>query len=259
MEVKKRYTVLTYIFNHYEKVHEVGEKDPEADYVLITDDPQLKSETWQVVYDPMLDTYSPFGKCYDVRFHPFRYAKTPIVVRIDGSVEVRRSLKPIVDEFERGKYDRCVMIHPHRNLMRDEYDVWIKTRRYPKEQAQRCMKAMERMGYDLRQRGMVQGCFEVVRNTAVNHDLNDMTFGLLSLMGNGRIERLDQTVTSFVLQRFFPKMKLMCVSESIITDGQLMQWYIHNSDTPIPLKADEVQPYLFGKPVALKRPIRKDK
>ena len=259
MEVKKRYTVLTYIFNHYEKVHEVVEKDQEADYVLITDDPQLKSETWRVVYDPMLDTYSPFGKCYDVRFHPFRYAKTPIVVRIDGSVEVRRSLKPIVDEFERGKYDRCVMIHPHRNLMRDEYDVWIKTRRYPAEQAQRCMKAMERMGYNLSQRGLIQGCFEVVRNTAVNHDLNDMTFGLLALMGNGRIERLDQTVTSFVLQRFFPKMKLMCVSESIITDGQLMQWYIHNSDRPIPLKSDEVQPYLFGKPQTTFSPIRKGK
>ena len=44
MEVKKRYTVLTYIFNHYEKVHEIREKDPEADYVLITDDPQLKIE-----------------------------------------------------------------------------------------------------------------------------------------------------------------------------------------------------------------------
>ena len=143
--------------------------------------------------------------------------------------------------------------------MRDEYDVWIKTRHYPKEQATRCMKAMERMGYNLSQRGLIQACFEVVRNTAVNHDLNDMTFGLLALLGNGRIERLDQTVTSFVLQRFFPKVKLMCVSETIITDGQLMQWYIHNSCTPIPLKADEVQPYLFGKPVTTFQPIRKGK
>ena len=259
MEVKKRYTVLTYIFNHYEKVHEIREKDPEADYVLITDDPQLKSETWRVVYDPMLDTYSPFGKCYDVRFHPFRYAKTPIVVRIDGSVEVRQSLKPIIDEFESGKYDRCVMIHPHRNKMCEEYTEWVRTRNYPLSQANKCIKAMHRFGFDLETRGLIQGCFEVVRDTAVNHDLNDMTFGLLALMGNGRIERLDQTVTSFVLQRFFPKMKLLCVSESIITDGQLMQWYIHNSDRPIPLKTDEIAPLLFGKPVTTFQPIRKGK
>ena len=258
MEVKKRYTVLTYIFNGYEKVHEVGDKDPEADYVLVTDNSGLKSEMWRVVYDPM-PTKSPFGKCYEVRFHPFRYASTPIVVRIDGSVEVKQSLKPLVDEFERGRYDRCVMIHPHRNVLKDEYDVWIKTRHYPADQAQRCMKAMERMGYDLQQRGMIQGCFEIVRDSRVNHDLNDLTFGLLALMGNGRIERLDQTVTSFTLQRFFPKMRLMCVAEDIITDGNLMQWYIHNSNTPIPLKTNTIPPVLFGKPQTLFQPIRKGK
>ena len=38
-----RYTVLTYIFNDYERVHEVKEKDPDADYVLVTDDPHLTS------------------------------------------------------------------------------------------------------------------------------------------------------------------------------------------------------------------------
>lgn len=82
----KRYTVLTYIFNGYEFVHEVGEKDPEADYVLVTDDPNLTSETWRVVYSST-PGYSPFAKCYDERFHPFRYADTPIVVRVDGSIE----------------------------------------------------------------------------------------------------------------------------------------------------------------------------
>ena len=41
----KRYTVITYIFGNYEKVHEVLEKDPEADYVLVTDNPNLHSDT----------------------------------------------------------------------------------------------------------------------------------------------------------------------------------------------------------------------
>ena len=259
MEVMKRYTVLTYIFNGYEKVHEVLEKDPQADYVLVTDDPNLKSDTWRVVYEPMAGK-TPFGKSYDVRFHPFIYAGTPIVVRIDGSIEVRSSLKTIVDRFERGKYDRCVMIHPHRNLLADEYDVWIKTRHYPATQAAKCMTAMARMGYDLNSRGLIQGCFEVVRDTSVNRDLNDMVFGLLCLLGvPGKIERIDQTVTSFVLQRFFKDMKLLCVPEDIITDGKLMQWYIHRSDIPILLKEDKIQAILFGKPVTTFQPIRKGK
>ena len=44
------------------------------------------------MYDQM-PSRSPFAKCYEVRFHPFRYADTPIVVRIDGSIQVRQSLK----------------------------------------------------------------------------------------------------------------------------------------------------------------------
>lgn len=255
----KRYTVLTYIFNGYEKVHEIKEKDPEADYVLVTDDPGLKSETWRVVYDPMRGL-SPFGKCYTVRFHPFRFVHTPIVVRIDGSIELRKSLKVIVDEFESGRYDRCCMIHPHRNLLRNEYDVWIRTRGYPAQQAAKCLAMMERMGYDLQTKGLIQGCFEIVRDNEVNNQLNDLVFGLHILVGQtGKIERLDQTITSFVLQRFFQNLKVLPVSERIITDGDLMQWYIHHSDNPIPLKTDEIAPYLRGKPVTLFEPKIKDK
>ena len=247
----KRYTVLTYIFNGYENVHEVVEKDPDADYVLVTDDPNLKSETWRVVYDPM-PSYSPFAKCYEVRFHPFRYTDTPIVVRIDGSIGVKQSLKPIVDEFERGKYDRCVMMHPYRNTMSVEYGEWVRTRNYPLSQAAKCMKAMERFGFNLETQGMIQGCFEVVRNNTVNNDVNDMVFGLLCLMGTGKIERIDQTVTTFVVERFFKKIKLMAVSENIVTDGKLMQWYWHKSDRLI-YTGKPIQPLINGKPIKVWR------
>ena len=243
-----RYTVLTYIFNGYERVHEVKEKDPDADYVLVTDDPHLTSETWFVIYDPM-PRYSAFAKCYQVRFHPFRYAGTPIIVRVDGSIGINKPLKPIVDEFERGKYDRCLMIHPHRNTLPDEYNVWCRTRGFSIRQAAKCMKALERMGYDLRQQGLYQGCFEVQRDNRTNNDINDLTFALLCLMGTGSIERIDQTITSAIINRFYSNLKVLPVSEDIITDGNLMQWYFHNSDKAIPQKTDLIAPIFAGKPV----------
>ena len=243
-----RYTVLTYIFNGYERVHEVMEKDPDADYVLVTDDPHLTSDTWFVIYDPM-PRYSAFAKCYQVRFHPFRYAGTPIIVRVDGSIGINKPLKPIVDEFEHGKYDRCLMIHPHRNTLPDEYNVWCRTRGFSIRQAAKCMKALERMGYDLRQQGLYQGCFEVLRDNRTNTDINDLTFALLCLMGTGSIERIDQTITSAVINRFYSNLKVLPVSEDIITDGNLMTWYFHNSDKSIPQKTDLIAPIFCGKPV----------
>lgn len=244
-----RYTVLTYIFNGYEAVHEIQNRDPDADYVLVTDDPNLKSDTWRVVLDQTRGR-SPFGKCYEVRHHPFRYVNTDIVVRIDGSIQVLKSLKPIVDEFERGGYDRCLMIHPHRNTLPEEYDVWVNCRRYPRSQATRCLTAMRQMGYDMSYRGLYQGCFEILRNSQVNNAINDQTFGTLCMLGSyGVIERIDQTVWSMIINRFYAdRLKVLPVSESIVTDGKLMQWNKHKTTIPVPEVKDAIKPFLFNQP-----------
>jgi hypothetical protein len=78
-------------------------------------------------------------------------------------------------------------------------------------------------------------------------------------MGTNAIERIDQTITSAIINRFYSNLKVLPVSEDIITDGDLMTWYFHNSNMPIPLKTDTIKPVLFGKPVTMFQPIRKGK
>lgn len=243
-----RYTVLTYIFGNYEKVHEILEKDSEAEYLLITDNKELKSNTWEVIYDPM-PSYSLFRKCYEVRFHPFRYAHTSVVVRVDGSMEIRKSLRPLIDKFESESYERCFMLHPHRNTMPDEYAAWITTRGYDTAQANKIMSIMQSMGYSMQYKGLIEAGFEIVRDLPINHRINDLVFGMHLLVGpNGNIERVDQTLLSFVVQRFFEGIKLLLVSERIITDGNFIQHYHHNTTLPVPLTQNIIAPYLFNKP-----------
>ena len=244
-----KYSVLTYIFNGYEIVQEIEQKDPEAEYILVTDDPNLKSDTWTVVLDQSKGR-STFGKCYEVRHHPFRYVNTDIVVRLDGSIKILKSLRPLINKFETGQYDRCLMIHPRRNTLPVEYDTWVKFRRYPRTQADRCLTAMRQQGYDMSCKGLYQGCFEILRNNPVNNAINDQTFGMLCLLGErGKIERLDQTVWSFVINRYYSdRLKVLPVSESLITRSPYMQWRKHHTTTPVPDVEDKIQPYLFGEP-----------
>ena len=245
-----RYTVLTYIFNGYERVHEIAHKEPGVEYLLITDDPQLRSNTWQVVCDNSIAHLSTFDKCYQVRFHPFRYATTDIVARVDGSIGIRGSLTPLVEDIVKGNYDRCLMIHPERSTLPEEYDVWRLHRGYPREQAEKCLLMMRRLGYDFRYRGLYQGGFEIVRERRVNLELNDLTFDLLRYLGtDDKIERIDQTVFSFVANSLFAdRLKVLPVSEHIITSGKIMQWYLHNSATPVVPKTQLIPAYLFDKP-----------
>ena len=244
------YTVFTYIFGGYEKVHEVMEKDPDAEYILVTDDPHLKSRTWEVIYDPSLNGRTVMDKCYYTRFHPWKYANTDTIVRIDGSIGINHSFAPLVKAFKDGDYDRCLMIHPTRDNFKEELDVWCNTRNYQPEVANRCVKMMQAWGYDFNCHGMIQGCFEIVKNTPINHDINRLTYALMTYTGGEDIDRLDQHITTFVIHTQFPDLKVLAVSQLLITDGNCLQWYHHGTTMPIAI-APEIPPMLFNKPIAI--------
>ena len=245
-----KYTVMTYIFGGYEFPHEVMEKDPDAEYLLITDDPQLKSATWKVVYDPSLKGRNPIEANYDVRLHPFRYAHTDVVVRLDGSIELKKSLAPLLKAFNDGGYDRCLMIHPARNNFAQELECWITQRHYPQEVADRTLRMMQAWGYDVDgYQGMFQGCFEIVRDTTKNRDINRLTYALMKYTGGEEvIDRLDQHIFSFVVNSQHPDLKVLPVSENLITMGsKWAQWYIHKSMRPIS-NPNKIQPMMFNQP-----------
>ena len=245
-----KYTVMTYIFGGYEFPHEVMEKDPDAEYLLITDDPHLKSATWQVVYDPSLKGRNPIEANYDVRLHPFRYAHTDVVVRLDGSIELKKSLAPLLKAFNDGGYDRCLMIHPARNNFAQELECWITQRHYPQEVADRTLRMMQAWGYDVDgYQGMFQGCFEIVRDTEKNRDINRLTYALMKYTGGEEvIDRLDQHIFSFVVNSQHPDLKVLPVSENLITMGsKWAQWYIHKSMRTIS-NPNKIQPMMFNQP-----------
>ena len=243
-----KYTVMTYIFGDYEFPHEVMEKDPDAEYLLITDDKNLKSATWQVIYDPSLAGRNPIESNYDVRLHPFRYANTDVVVRIDGSIQLKKSLAPLLKDFNDGGYDRCLMIHPARNNFAQELECWIKDRNYQQDMADRCLKMMRGFGCDFEYKSMFQGCFEIVRNTEKNRDINRLTYHLMKYTGGEDvIDRLDQHIFSFVVNTLHRDLKILPVSENLVTHSQFAQWYFHNSMRPI-TKPVEIQPMMFNQP-----------
>ena len=244
-----RYTVLSYIFGGYDIVHEIEERDAEAEYIMVTDDPGLRSETWRIVYDPM-PYWTAMEKCYYVRFHPFRYAQTELCIRLDASIAIRKPLGAFIEKMQEGGYDRCLMIHPWRNTLPAEYAQWVRKKHYPQEQADRCLSVMRHLGYPMDYRGLYQGCFEVVRDNRTNKDINSMTYSLLRYVSlDGTIDRIDQTMTSFVINHLYSnRLRVLPVSQYVVTDGRLMQWCGHGTDKQRRWGV-KIEPYLFDKPV----------
>ena len=224
-----RYSVITYNFGNYEIIHEVEEKDPEAEYILITDLQATTSETWNVIFDPELNGLTPFDKVLKVRYDWFKYCTTNICIRVDGSIAVKKSLKPLIDIFEEDNYDISLMPHPCRDNFLDEYKAWIEIRGYNPDQAQRCINSMRGKGYDFSYKGMFQLGLSIQRKDDINIELNNKTLSYLKKLGtSGNMERIDQIPFSFIMNTEYSHFKVLPLSEQVIR-SYYMQFYEHHS------------------------------
>ena len=227
-----------YNFNDYEVMREPEEIDPECEYIYVTDNRSLKSTTWKIVVDDSLDGLSAFDKCYHVRFNLFKYASTPICIYVDGSIHIHKSLRPLYNAFIASNADVGLNIHPTRSTMDEEYKAWLKYRNYPLIQKLKCYAMFDAAHYDHKYNGLYQGTVRICRNTVLNLKIDTAVFKTLMILGtNGHIERLDQTIYSFILNTYFSNIKVFPFSQQVFQSAY-MTWMKHNTNDPIPINSD---------------------
>ena len=100
---KYKYAVITAIFDDYEMVREVQNPNPNIEYVLVTDDPSITSNTWKVkLIDSFFDGMSGYAKAAYVKYHPFEFIDSDIFLWIDGSIQIKDDfteeiMKPFIE------------------------------------------------------------------------------------------------------------------------------------------------------------------
>lgn len=227
-----KYSILTFIIGkNYEIVHEITNKQDNVEYILVTDDEMLCSNTWKVVYDETLKQYNtPFERCFSIRYNVFKYCSTDICITIDGSMEVKGSLDKLIDKFNDEKYDICLMPHPLWPDFITEYNAWIKMRNYPIKLANKFFKFLSLANYDIKYKGLFQLCFSIKRKTETTNVIDSMTMSILKWLSLGEesFERLDQTVFSYVMNRYFNTLNVLPISEQVVR-SYAIQWYWHKS------------------------------
>jgi hypothetical protein len=244
-----KYSVLTFVFGTYECLREVGEIDNEVEYICVTDNKNLKSNTWKVIVDEDLNGKGVFDKCFSVRYNPFKYCTTDICVRVDGSIKIHKSITPIVDDFIKSGDDVCFLLHPYRDYIPLEYKVWEVYRGFPMDKIKEHITLFNNIGYDFNKKGFIQLNFSIVKRNKINDDINRMTYAFQKLFGNEKdIDRLDQMTITVVLDRFFPNVKVYGVSEKLL-HSEYMTWCGHNSNAEIIFNEEHMikEPHLNGK------------
>lgn len=240
-----KYTVLTYIIGDYEQVHEIKERSKRATYVLVTDNPNLKSKTWRVIHDLTM-TGGPFNKVMAIRWNPWRYTNDEIVITLDGSLGVNSSLDELVDAFDAGNHELGIVIHPHRNTAAAELEVWASFRKYRSAAMQ--LTYLQSIGYDVDHfKGLYQTGFMIRRRTLLVNTFESIVERRLFRCGEGERDRLDQVLASATLNMAYNNMSVLWFSERLL-ESKFITWYGHGSNDVVH-QTDLIEPYAFNHPV----------
>jgi len=240
-----RYTVITYIIGDYEQVHEIKERSERATYLLITDNPNLKSETWKVICDLRL-TGGPFNKVMDIRWNPWRYTNDEIVITLDGSLGVNCGLDDLIDAFDDGYYGLGIVIHPHRNTAAAELEVWASFRKHNGASMQ--YTYLQIIGYNVeRYKGLYQTGFMIRRRTPSVISFNGQVERRLLICGQGERDRLDQVLASATLNMGYSNMRVLWFSERLL-ESKFITWYGHGNNDVVH-QTGLIEPYAFNHPV----------
>lgn len=250
----KAYTILSYNFGDYDILREPLVVDPNAEYIYVTDH-EVESSSWSVFVDQDLAQRNPVYAAYYVRYHPFKYANTPVVFVIDASIQLQDSLADIYHVFNESSAVYMPMMTNHYSDER-KLDRWVNeihrmdeaTRDMYLRFISRCKLANQRGSIGMAFSGYKKG------NAVLNRYLKHSWRILTALGTDGAPLRLDEIVAHKVLTKY--DIPMMPVSLQIIQSSYMMYCThrLHRAN-PILVNYDQIY-YLCGKPYS---PYRFDK
>lgn len=111
-----KYALLTAIYDGYDTLKELAPQDVDAEAICVTDDPNLRSDTWTIVHEPRPSAH-PNLAAKRPKTKPWLYTDADIVVWIDASLIVRSPsfVNAMLKYLPFGQFD-----HPERDCIYDE-------------------------------------------------------------------------------------------------------------------------------------------
>ena len=162
----------------------------------------------------------PFDTVFNIRWHPFLYSNADYVIWVDGSLEIKKTLYPIINQLDSINADIGLLIHPFRTNVYDEYFTWITDRHYDKETAFKWLAMMTLHGYNPRQPTLYQTNIIVFKNTQKTKTFCELVWTYLHTLNRTHADRLDQTIATYVAMHIYKDLTICDLHPEIYTQSQ---------------------------------------
>ena len=227
MEGEYLYSVLTVNTNGYEKIHEVKNPNPKVEYVCVTDDESLTSETWKIIYKK--DIWF-----LDVKHNVFDYVNTDVCLWLDGSYEITDDpTNELVLPFISSEKDMMISLHDVRTNVFDEMCQWWICRNIPDENIKMLCKILIDNGMTGLDILFQTSCF-LIKNTGNTKFLYEEIRRTEKVCSVVAPYRDDQVITSLCIAKIFPNWeRLTLMSFEDTSNNKFFHWCQHGTNVPV--------------------------
>jgi len=223
---KYLYSVLTVNTGGYEPIREVSKPNKDVEYVCVTDNPDLKSKTWKLIYIP--DIWFLY-----VKHHPYEFISSDVCLWLDGSYQlIDDPTDAFVKPFIESNKELSISLHDKRWNVVEEAMMWVYIRNFSFPNAERFI--IKILAEQYRQATLFQTSCILSKKTA---DVLNI-FYLVSeleheLSAEGKY-RDDQTLVSYIIGKHYYRWdKINLMNFEKIANNPYFVWKRHGSDDQI--------------------------
>ena len=250
-----KYCVATCIFNDYDLVREPLIIDNDCDYYLFTDNKNLTSDNWKIIYLEKFDTNLLTGvqKTYMWKYSLYKYipnlSNYDYIIRIDASILIVNSLNEIIRQMCEYKYDLSIGIHPDRNNRFDEYSVWESARNLESRFIEQYNNFVNDVMQNNNYYGLCENTVQIYKCNKKVFNLLDSCYAYINYYCNFE-DANDQCYFSDILSFYINNLRIHWHSNKLYIDGKYLCLYYHNT-TDICICGDNNEGVIFNRPIII--------
>lgn len=246
---KYKYSVVTTNFGDYEQIQEVKNPREDVEYILVTDNPKLKFNTWKtVIFDDYDKLMSPALAWIYVKFFTFNYCSSDVCLYKDGSIKIIDDFTELIDYFLDNNYEYAATIESNYMTANDMLTEWGKQgyHGYTEQTKEKVLNYLQECGYNTNSPGLLNTSFFIKKNTQFVHTIDEFTWNNLTNhnLGVDACRIMEPAFAFSLYKNAYHSDKLLILDHNIKWSRWFI-WCFHNSTVSTCTCYNKAMPFYF--------------
>ncbi|MDF0533018.1 DUF616 domain-containing protein [Shewanella sp. A32] len=224
--MKNKRLVYTVIFGGYDTLNDFDFTPTDVDYVCITDDPNLQSNSWKIVYVEKESIEDPILLNRMYKFFPYKFFEYSESIYLDGNISVKSDLNFIFDKYL-SLGDIAIPKHPFRTCIYQEAKECISIGKADSQQVNSQMSKYKYEGFP-QNFGLFENNIIVRRHSKLVINLMDSWWEEFNLNA-----KRDQLSLSFLLWKY--DLKCCQLVEGPRYSSKFFNFKLHKKEECLPI------------------------